>query len=114
MNTGILEVFGGVGLFLFGMTIMTEGLSRLTGETLRRALTSFTKTPLLGAITGAVVTVLIQSSGIISVIAVGLVGARLLTFPQALGIIFGANVGSTGSGWLGALWGVTVILREFA
>jgi phosphate:Na+ symporter len=114
MNTGILEVFGGIGLFLFGMTIMTEGLSRLTGETLRRALTSFTKTPLLGAITGALVTVLIQSSGIISVIAVGLVGARLLTFPQALGIIFGANVGSTVTGWIVALWGFTLNLRELA
>ena len=95
MNAGMLEVLGGVGLFLLGMAVMTEGLHRLAGESLRHTLSRFTKTPLTGTLTGMIVTALIQSSGATTVMAVGFVGAGILTFPQALGIIFGANIGTT-------------------
>lgn len=114
MNAGILEVFGGVGLFLLGMSVMTEGLHRLAGESLRRTLSKFTKTPFTGTLTGMIVTALIQSSGATTVMAVGFVGAELLTFPQALGIIFGANIGTTATGWIVALWGFTFSLKNIA
>jgi phosphate:Na+ symporter len=114
MSGGWLEVIGGIGLFLLGMAVMTEGLQRLAGEWLRGALKSFTKTPFSGVLTGMVVTALVQSSGATTVMAVGFVGARLLTFPEALGIIFGANVGTTATGWIVALWGFTFSLRTLA
>ena len=111
---GILEVLGGVGLFLLGMAVMTQGLQSLAGESLRSTLTRFTKTPLTGTLSGMVVTALVQSSGATTVMAVGFVGAGLLSFPQALGIIFGANIGTTATGWIVALWGFTFSLRSIA
>ncbi|MDZ4850580.1 MAG: Na/Pi symporter [Pirellulaceae bacterium] len=114
MNGGILEVLGGVGLFLLGMTVMTEGLNRLAGESLRSTLSTFTKTPFTGIVTGTIVTALIQSSSATTVMAVGFVGAGLLTFLQALGIILGANIGTTATGWIVALWGFTLSLKNVA
>ncbi len=114
MNGGVLEVLGGIGLFLLGMAVMTQGLNSLAGESLRTTLTRFTKTPLTGTLTGIVITALLQSSGATTVMAVGFVGAGLLTFPQALGIIFGANIGTTATGWIVALWGFTFSLRSVA
>lgn len=114
MNAGILEILGGVGLFLLGMAVMTEGLHRLAGESLRLTLSRFTKTPLTGTLTGMVVTALIQSSSATTVMAVGFVGAGLITFPQALGVIFGANIGTTATGWIVALWGFTFSLKNVA
>ena len=105
MFAELLSAVGGLGLFLLGMMVMTEGLKGLAGQSLRRLLTRFTRTPVSGAATGAVVTALIQSSSATTVTAVGFVGAGLLTFAQALGIIFGANIGTTMTGWLVALIG---------
>ncbi len=110
----ILIAAGGLGLFLLGMTVLTEGLRALAGRSLRRWLTRFTKTPVSGAITGAAVTALIQSSSATTVTAVGFVGAGLLTFPQALGIIYGANVGTTLTGWIVALVGFKLDLGSTA
>ena len=101
----LLSAVGGLGLFLLGMIVLTEGLRGLAGGSLRRLLTRFTRTPTSGAMTGAVVTALVQSSSATTVAAVGFVGAGLLTFAQALGIIFGANIGTTITGWLVALIG---------
>jgi phosphate:Na+ symporter len=111
---GLLEVLGGAGLFILGMNVMSDGLNRLAGETMRRTLASFTKTPLTGTLTGTIVTALIQSSGATVVMAIGFVGAGLLTFPQALGIIFGANIGTTFTGWIVALLGFTLNLKLIA
>ncbi len=110
----LLEVLGGAGLFILGMNVMSDGLNRLAGETMRRTLGSFTKTPLTGTITGTIVTALIQSSAATIVMAIGFVGAGLLTFPQALGIIFGANIGTTFTGWIVALIGFTFNLKTIA
>ncbi len=96
----LLQVLGGIGLFLLGKTVMTQGLESLARRTMRRALTRFTKSPRTGAITGAAVTALVQSSSATTVAAVGFVAAGLLTFSQSLGIIFGANVGTTVTGWI--------------
>jgi phosphate:Na+ symporter len=113
MSTTI-SILGGVGLFLLGMTIMTEGLKGLAGSSLRTVLGKAAATPLSGAFWGAVVTLLVQSSSATTMTTIGLVSAGLLTFPQGLGLVFGANVGTTGTGWLVALIGVRVSLSSYA
>jgi len=100
-----LNALSGLGLFLLGMIIMTEGLRAIAGEKIRSALMRFTRSPATGAMSGAVGTAILQSSSATTVAAVGFVGAGLLTFQQALGIIFGANIGTTLKGWLVALLG---------
>ncbi len=84
---------------------MTEGLRNLAGNYLRSSLMSFTKSPLSGAATGALSTAILQSSSATTVAAIGFVGAQIITFPAALGIIFGANIGTTITGWLVAIFG---------
>jgi len=113
MSTAI-AILGGVGLFLLGMTVMTDGLKALAGSALRIVLGKAAATPLSGAFWGAVVTLLVQSSSAVTMTTIGLVSAGLLTFPQGLGLVFGANVGTTGTGWLVALIGVRVSLSAYA
>ena len=86
---------GGLALFLYGIRLMSDGLQTIAGDRLRKILEKGTKTPLRGVLTGIIVTVMIQSSSGTSVIAVGLVNAKLLTLKQAIGIIMGANIGTT-------------------
>ena len=107
-----LQALGGLGLFLLGMIIMTDGLRTLGGDSMRAALMRFTHSPFTGAATGAISTAILQSSSATTVAAVGFVGAGLLTFPQSLGIIFGANLGTTITGWLVALLGLKLQLGE--
>lgn len=114
MTIAIIEALGGVGLFLVGMAILTGGLRALAGDRMRHALANYTSTPLSGVATGAVTTAVIQSSSATTVAAVGFVGAGLLTFTQAVGIIFGANIGTTITGWLVALVGFKLDLGFFA
>jgi hypothetical protein len=92
MISGTLTAAGGIGLFLLGMVVMTRGLKSLAGDALRRALTHFTNSPTSGAVTGATVTAVVQSSSATTVTAVGFVGTGLLSFSQAPGVIFGPNV----------------------
>jgi phosphate:Na+ symporter len=113
MSTAI-AILGGVGLFLLGMTVMTDGLKALTGSALRTVLGKAVATPVSGAFWGAIVTLLVQSSSAVTMTTIGLVSAGLLTFPQGLGLVFGANVGTTGTGWLVALIGVRVSLSAYA
>jgi phosphate:Na+ symporter len=113
MSTAI-SVLGGVGLFLLGMTVMTEGLKALAGSALRTVLSKAAATPLHGSLWGAIVTLLVQSSSATTMTTIGLVSAGLLTFQQGLGLVFGANVGTTGTGWLVALIGVRVSLTAAA
>jgi len=113
MSTAI-SVLGGVGLFLLGMTVMTGGLKALAGSALRTVLGRAAATPLRGSFWGALVTLLVQSSSATTMTTIGLVSAGLLTFPQGLGLVFGANVGTTGTGWLVALLGVRISLTAAA
>jgi phosphate:Na+ symporter len=113
MSTAI-SVLGGVGLFLLGMTVMTGGLKALAGSALRTVLGKAAATPLRGSFWGALVTLLVQSSSATTMTTIGLVSAGLLTFPQGLGLVFGANVGTTGTGWLVALIGLRVSLTAAA
>ena len=105
MNTSLLAVFGAVGLFLIGMVVLERGLEGLAGGRLGGWLVRSTKSPASGAATGFALTTALQSSSATTLATVGLVGAGILTFPQALGIVLGANVGSTTTGWLVALLG---------
>src|SRR5215469_1133116 len=113
MSTAI-SVLGGVGLFLLGMSVMTSGLKALASSGLRTTLSKAAATPLSGALWGAFVTLLVQSSSATTMTTIGLVSAGLLTFSQGLGLVFGANIGTTGTGWLIALIGVRVSLTAIA
>lgn len=100
-----LQAIGGLGLFLLGMITMTDALRSLAGNSIRNVLMRFTRSPYSGALTGAASTALLQSSSATTVAAVGFVGAGLMSFSSALGIIFGANLGTTITGWVVALLG---------
>ncbi len=110
----LLYVFGGVGLFLLGMVILTDGLKAFAGESLRQALVRFTGTPLKAFASGALITVMVQSSSATTVTLIGFVSAGLLTFPQAVGVVLGASLGTTGTGWLVASLGLKVSLGHYA
>lgn len=110
----VISVLGGVGLFLLGMSVMTNGLKALAGPGLRATLSKAAATPLSGAFWGAFVTLIVQSSSATTMTTIGLVSAGLLTFTQGLGLVFGANVGTTGTSWLIALIGVRVSLTKAA
>ncbi len=114
MIATVLTVLGGIGLFLLGLTILTDGLKALAGNAIRHALGRYTRSPFTGAVAGALTTALVQSSSATTVTVVGFVGAGLLTFPQALGVIFGANIGSTATGWLVAIVGFKLKLGTLA
>ncbi len=114
MFLSFMSALGGVGLFLIGMLLLTDGLKALAAQRMREVLSRFTSTPLSGAVTGALTTAVIQSSSATTVAAVGFVASGLLTFPQALGVIFGANVGTTLTGWLVAVLGFKLDLGQIA
>jgi len=90
-----IELLGGLALFLYGMEKMTDGLKAAAGKQMNTLLAKLTGTHVLGAFTGAVVTAVIQSSSVTTVLVVGFVSAGLMTLVQSVGVIFGANVGTT-------------------
>lgn len=106
----LITIVGGIGVFLLGMMIMTDGLKVLAGARISQWLADRTTSPWSGAMTGAIGTAILQSSSATTVAAVGFVGAGLLTFSQSLGIIFGANIGTTITGWMVALLGFKLSL----
>jgi phosphate:Na+ symporter len=110
----VLHLFGGVGLFLLGMLLLTDGLKALAGDSLRSALVRFTGTPRKAFVSGTVATLLVQSSSATTVMVIGFVSAGLLTFPQALGVVFGASLGTTGTGWIVSLLGLKISLGSYA
>ncbi len=107
-------LLGGIGLFLLGMVLMTEGLKAAAGPALSQVLTSSTQTRWRGLASGIVVTALVQSSSAVTVAAIGFVNAGLLTFSQSLWVIFGSNVGTTMTGWLVALIGLKIKIEAAA
>lgn len=108
----IIQALGGLGLFLLGLIIMMDALRALAGDAVRSAIVRFTHSPLSGAITGAIATAAIRSSSAITVTAVGFVGAGLIGFSESLGIIFGANLGTTLTGWIVVLLGFKLQLES--
>jgi len=109
-----VAIVGGIGFFLLGMAVMTDGLKALAGSALRVVLAKAAATSVSGTFWGAVVTLLVQSSSATTMTTIGLVSAGLLTFPQGLSLVFGANIGTTGTGWLVALLGVRISLTAYA
>lgn len=95
MSMLLLNVFGGLAIFIFGMQLMSEGLHQVAGERMRSILRLFSANRYVGVLSGAVVTTVIQSSSASTVMVIGFVNAGLLTLVQAMGIIFGANIGTT-------------------
>ncbi len=96
----IFGVVGGLGLFLFGMGILSEGLKKVAGKRLRKFLAALTKHRVIAVLVGAATTCLIQSSSATTVMTIGLVNAGLLTLKQALSVVLGANIGTTFTAWL--------------
>lgn len=91
----IFGIIGGLGLFIYGIRLMGEGLQKAAGDKMRRLLKALTTNPLMGATVGAGVTSLIQSSSATTVMTVGFVNAGLMSLKQAIGVMFGANIGTT-------------------
>lgn len=110
----IFVFLGGIGFFLLGMILMTEGLQAAAGNALRQLLVRFTRGPLSSLTTGVAFTAIVQSSSITTLATIGFVSAGLLTFTQSIGVIFGANLGTTVTSWLVALVGLKVNLDTFA
>ena len=108
------NLLGGLGLFLTGMWLMTDGLKLAAGEQLRGILHSWTKTALRGLLTGFFITALVQSSSAITVATIGFANAGLITLPQAVWVIYGSNIGTTMTGWLVALIGFKVNIDAYA
>lgn len=105
---GILQVFtllGALGMFLYGMNLMSSGLQKAAGERLRGFLSAMTSNPLKGVLTGMGITAVIQSSSATTVMVVSFVNAGLLTLVQAIGVIMGANIGTTITAWMVAWLG---------
>ena len=98
--TSILSLLSGVALFLFGMSLMGDGLKKAAGEKLELILYKLTSTPIKGVLLGAAVTAIIQSSSATTVMVVGFVNSGMMKVAQAIGIIMGANIGTSITGWI--------------
>ncbi len=116
MNTliNLLSLLGSLGMFLYGMKIMSEGLEKFAGDRLRSILASMTKNRVMGVLTGIVVTTLIQSSSATTVMVVSFVNAGLMNLVQAIGVIMGANIGTTTTAWVISAVGFKVNIAAFA
>ena len=109
-----LRLIGSLGLFLYGMKIMSEGLQKFAGDSLRRILTAMTTNRVTGVLTGVLITALIQSSSATTVMVVSFVNAGLLTLTQSIGVIMGANIGTTVTAWLISALGFKVDIAAFS
>lgn len=110
----LLKLFGSLALFLYGMKIMSEGLQKLAGDKMRRILTAMTTNRVTGVLTGMLITALIQSSSATTVMVVSFVNAGLLTLAQSIGVIMGANIGTTVTAWIISALGFKVDIAAFA
>lgn len=109
-----LGLLGAVGLFLYGMKVMSEGLQKAAGDRLRNILSAMTRNRFSGTVTGFFITALIQSSSASTVMVVSFVNAGLMTLAQSMAVIMGANVGTTFTAWIIALFGFKVDISAFA
>ncbi len=103
----ILTLLGALGMFLYGMTMMSEGLQKVAGSRLRSILSAMTANSFTRILTGTLITAIIQSSSATTVMIVSFVNAGLLSLTQAVGVIMGANIGTTVTSWLISLLGFT-------
>ena len=109
-----LKLIGSLGLFLYGMKIMSEGLQKVAGDRLRSILTAMTTNRVTGVLTGVLITALIQSSSATTVMVVSFVNAGLLTLAESISVIKGANIGTTVTAWIISIFGFKVDMAAFA
>ena len=109
-----LKLIGSLGLFLYGMKIMSEGLQKVAGDRLRSILTAMTTNRVTGVLTGVLITALIQSSSATTVMVVSFVNAGLLTLAESFSVIMGANIGTTVTAWIISIFGFKVDMAAFA
>lgn len=102
----VLSMIGGLALFLYGMHLMGEGLSKASGGKLESILEKLTSNPVKAVLLGAGVTAVIQSSSATTVMVVGFVNSGIMRLSQAVGIIMGANIGTTATSWILSLTGI--------
>ncbi len=109
----ITDVIGGLGVFLLGMKNMSEGLQAVSGDRLRKIISVATNNRIMGVLMGMLVTMLVQSSSVTTVMVVGFVNSGIMTLIQAIGVILGANIGTTITGWILVLeigkWGLPIL-----
>ena len=110
----LFTLLGALGMFLYGMNLMSAGLQKAAGSKMRGFLTAMTSNPFKGVLTGLGITTVIQSSSATTVMTVGFVNAGLLTLSQAVGVIMGANIGTTVTAWLVSLLGFKADISLFA
>ena len=110
----VLTLLGALGMFLYGMNLMSGGLQKAAGSKMRGFLTAMTSNPFKGVMTGVGITSVIQSSSATTVMTVGFVNAGLLTLSQAVGVIMGANIGTTITAWMVSLLGFKADIATFA
>lgn len=109
-----VTIFGGIGIFLLGMVLLTEGLKTAAGDAMRRILSRFTGGPVSAVFTGTTIAAVVQSSTATTVMTLGFVSAGLLPFVQAIGIVFGARIGTTSTGWMVSLLGLKLGIGTLA
>ena len=112
--TLILTMTGGLCMFLFGMKVMSEGLQKSAGERMRKALHYMTNNRFIGVFTGFMVTAIVQSSSAVSVMVVSFVNVGLLSLTQSIGVLFGANIGTTLTAWIVSLIGFKISIDALA
>ncbi len=109
-----LTLIGSLGMFLYGMKIMSEGLQKVAGDRLRSILTAMTKNRVMGLLTGVLITALIQSSSATTVMVVSFVNAGLLSLAQSVSVIMGANIGTTITAWIISIFGFKVSISAMS
>lgn len=110
----LLMLFGSLALFIYGMKVMSEGIQKAAGQKLRQILGAITKNRLKGIFTGFITTSIIQSSSATTVMVVSFVNAGLLNLKQSIGVIMGANIGTTVTAWIVAFLGFSVSMSDYA
>ena len=111
---GLLNILGALAFFIFGMKMMSEGIQRAAGSQMRNILRSMTKNRYLGVFTGFLITALVQSSSATTVMTVSFVNAGLISLVESAGIMMGANIGTTVTGWIIAILGFKVKLSAYS
>ena len=109
-----LTMVGSLGMFLYGMKVMSESLQKVAGSKMRTILSAMTSNRFLGVLTGFFVTTVVQSSSATTVMVVGFVNAGLITLKQSIGVIMGANVGTTITGWIITLFGFKMSISDYS
>ena len=110
----VIELLGALGFFIYGMKIMSEGIQKAAGNNLRNILGTMTSNRYTGVLTGFLITAIVQSSSATTVMTVSFVNAGLISLVESAGVMMGANIGTTITGWLVSLIGVKVKLASYA